>query len=79
MGNYTILQMCENPRRSRQARNFTTNFPKILDFKSSSEQIFSENLRWVPLKTESHESFCERLVKDHEADDTSLYESMRNE
>ena len=42
--------MFENPRRGRQARNFTTNVPKILDLKSSSEQIFSENLRWVPLK-----------------------------
>ena len=41
--------MFENPRRSRQARNFTTNVPKILDLKSSSEQIFSENCRWVPL------------------------------
>ena len=40
--------MFENPR-SRQARNFTTNVPKILDVKSSSEQIFSENCRWVPL------------------------------
>ena len=29
--------------------NFTTNVPKILDLKSSSEQIFSENCRWVPL------------------------------
>ena len=42
--------MFENPRRGRQARNFTTNVPKILDPKSSSEQIFSENCRWVPLK-----------------------------
>ena len=41
MGNYTILFMFENPRRGRQARNFTTNAPKILDLKSSSEQIFS--------------------------------------
>ena len=32
--------MFENPRRGRQARNFTTNAPKILDLKSSSEQIF---------------------------------------
>ena len=32
--------MFENPRRGRQARNFTTNVPKILDLKSSSEQIF---------------------------------------
>ena len=38
-------------RRSRQARNFTTNVPKILDLKSSSEQIFSENWLWVPLKS----------------------------
>ena len=41
--------MFENPRRGRQARKFTTNFPKILDLKWSSEQIFSENCRWVPL------------------------------
>ena len=43
--------MFENPRRGRQARNFTKNVPKILDIKSSSEQIFSENCRWVPLDT----------------------------
>ena len=36
--------MFENPRRGRQARNFTTNAPKILDLKSSSEQIFSQKL-----------------------------------
>ena len=41
--------MLENPRRGRQARNFSTNVPKILDLKSSSEQIFSENWRCVPL------------------------------
>ena len=41
--------MFENPRRGRQARNFTTNVPIILDPKSSSEQIFSANWRWVPL------------------------------
>ena len=49
MGSYTIFYMFENPRRGRQARNFTTNDPKILDLKSSFEQIFSENWRWVPL------------------------------
>ena len=42
--------MFENLRGGRQARNFTTNVPKILVLKSSSEQIFSKNLRWVPLK-----------------------------
>ena len=36
--------MFENPRRGRQARNFTTNAPKILDLKSSSEQLFSRKL-----------------------------------
>ena len=36
--------MFENPRRGRQARNFTTNTTKILDLKSSSEQIFSRKL-----------------------------------
>ena len=51
MGNYTIFEMFENPRRGRQARNFTTSVPKILDLESSSEQIFSENCRWVPLTT----------------------------
>ena len=44
MGNYAIFQMLENPRRGRQARNFTTNVPKILDLKSSSEQMFSRKL-----------------------------------
>ena len=36
--------MTENPRRGRQARNFTTNVPKILGLKSSSEQIFFRKL-----------------------------------
>ena len=36
--------MFENSRRGGQARNFTTNVPKLLDLKSSSEQIFSEKL-----------------------------------
>ena len=44
MGNFTIFWMFENPRRGRQARNFTTNVPKILDLKSPSEQIFSRKL-----------------------------------
>ena len=46
--------MFENPRRGRQARNFTTNVPKIIDLKSSSEQIFSENCLWVPLRSAQH-------------------------
>ena len=47
MGNYTIFQMFENPRRGRQARNFTANVPKIIDLKSSSEQIFPENSQMI--------------------------------
>ena len=39
MGNNTIFLMFQNPRRSGQARNFTENDPKILDLKSSPEQI----------------------------------------
>ena len=49
MGNDSSFKMFENLRRGRQAKNFTTNVPKILDLKSSSEQIFSENCRWVLL------------------------------
>ena len=49
MGNYTMFGRFENPRRGVQARNLTTNVTKILDLKSSSEQIFSKNCRWVPL------------------------------
>ena len=32
--------MFEIPRRGRQAANVRTNVPKILDLKSSSEQMF---------------------------------------
>ena len=39
MGNSNVLDV----------RKSSTNVPKILDLKSSSEQIFSENWRWVPL------------------------------
>ena len=56
--------MFENPRRGRQARNFTKNGPKILDLKSSSEQIFSENWRWVPLKIIQKKARVEKLKKD---------------
>ena len=44
MGNYTTCLMFENPRRGRQARNFTENDPKILDLKSSFEQIIIRKL-----------------------------------
>ena len=41
--------MFKNLRRGRQARNFKTKVPKILDLKASSEQMFSESWRWVTL------------------------------
>ena len=44
MGKYTIFYLFENPRRGMEARNFTTNVLKILDLKSSSEQIFFRKL-----------------------------------
>ena len=44
MGKYTIFYLFENPRRGMQARNFTINVPKVLDLKSSSEQIFFRKL-----------------------------------
>ena len=48
MGNYTIFLDVQKSL-GRQARNLTTNVPKILDLKSSYEQIFSKNWHWVPL------------------------------
>ena len=44
MGNYTIVLKFENPRRGRQARNFSESDPKILDLKSSFEQIIFRKL-----------------------------------
>ena len=44
MGNYTIFLKFENSRRGRQATNFSENDPKILDLKSSSEQIIFRKL-----------------------------------
>ena len=44
MDNYTIFLNFENPRRGRQATNLSENDPKILDLKSSSEQIIFRKL-----------------------------------
>ena len=55
--------MLENLRRSRQAINFTTNVPTILDLNlSQSEQIFSENWRWVPLFSK-YSQYYEKLLE----------------
>ena len=59
--------MFENPRRGRQVRNFTANVPKIIE--SSSEHIFSENWRWVPLTTDTHVTFD--LVTRHCSQETA--------
>ena len=40
MGNNTIFERFGNPGRGRQERNFTTNVPKILEVKSSSEHRY---------------------------------------
>ena len=44
MGNDTIFLKFENPRRVRQASNFSENDPKILDLKSSSERVIFRKL-----------------------------------
>ena len=44
MVNVTIFYLFENPKKGMRARKFTTNVPKILDLKSSSEQIFFRKL-----------------------------------
>ena len=44
MGNYTVFYIFENLRRGRQARNWRKNDPKILDLKSSSEQVIFRKL-----------------------------------
>ena len=59
--------MFENPRRGRQATKFSTNVPKILDLKSSSEEIFSENCRWVPLVHQVHRALPIRMGNKNKA------------
>ena len=51
MGNHTIFLKFENPRRGRQARNLSENDPKILDLKSSSEQIRGAPVKIQPWRT----------------------------
>ena len=67
--------MFENPRRGRQARNFTTNAPKILDRKPSSEQIFSENCRWVPL---NHPPYLRTNLKLKKLKESQVYSQARS-
>ena len=71
--------MFENPRRGRQARNFRTNAPKILDLKSSSEQVFSWKLPLgapdvCNLKTLKHSNSQMRQLYGYVANESSPYE-----
>ena len=61
--------MFENPRRGRQERNFTTNAPKILDLKSSFEQIFSRKL---PLGAPDNEVTSLQFLNRIPAESTSI-------
>ena len=56
--------MFENSRRGRQARNFTTNVPKTLDLKSSSEQIdvFRKLTLGAPIQTSTDSADCTPAV-----------------
>ena len=66
--------MFENPRRGRQARNVTTNAPKILDLKSPSEQIFSRKL---PLG--APEYLWPSLPKKRETKESDITKNVRND
>ena len=58
--------MSENPRRGRQARNLTKNVPKILDLKSSSEQIFFRKLSLgAPAVSQAVEELSMRLLQSN--------------
>ena len=57
--------MFENPRRGRQARNFATTVPKILDLKSSSPLLYLLTLRKlhkIPQLEPVYCGFCSRSV-----------------
>ena len=69
MGNYTIFLKFENPRSGRQARNLSENDPKILDFKSSSEQIIFRKLSLgAPVLLTIHGCLF-KFIHEHENED----------
>ena len=57
MGNYIPFFRCSKilGEAGKQEILNTENVPEILDLKSSSEQIFSKNSRWVPLTEKTTE------------------------
>ena len=70
--------MFENPRTGTQAKSFTTNVPKTLDLKLSSEQIFFENWRWVLLIEEFYPSISQDLL-NKALDFVSNYDNITTE
>ena len=65
--------MFENPRRGRQVSNFTTNVPKILDLKSSSEQIFFRKLSLgAPAAYDVYENDIDKIAIDAGGKDAIL-------
>ena len=64
--------MFENHRRGRQARNFTTNVPKILDLKSSSEQIFFRKLSLGAPEYENVKLLCFEFMLESAAEQHGL-------
>ena len=66
-------------KERRASKNFTKNVPKILDLKSSSEQIFSENWRWVPWFRDATTGFPKkwRLAENVHTDDVSQPRSRK--
>ena len=89
MGNYTIFLKFENPRRGRQARNFSENDPKILDLKSSSKQIIFRKLSLgAPAITFISFTYVNATIKLLEnwialsmprvVESTTVYEALKN-
>ena len=72
-----------NRRRLHAGKNPWRNVPKILDLKSSSEQIFSENCRWVPLVLghafiNSKLDFCNSLLHGLPKNEFNKLQSIQN-
>ena len=59
--------------------NLTTNVPKILDLKSSSEQIFSKNRRgsWMPLS--NIQEYATKRDKDPTAENLNNLEILQTD
>ena len=70
--------MFENPRRGRQARNFTTNVSKILDLKSdnfSSECVIVNRGYWAWQDLFSHTNLSLLIANEQPRED--MVKAMR--